>query len=78
MAMTRKVSDAPRPPLCVECWRRPVQARRNWQMIPLAWWRHQTEYHHLCGRWFAKRLKSKGRSRSGRRPALGGASGARD
>ena len=37
MAMTRKVSDAPRPPLCVECWRRPVPARRNWQRIPLAW-----------------------------------------
>ena len=40
-------------------------------------WTTLSTYHHLCGRCFSKRLKSKGRSRSGRRPALGGASGAR-
>ena len=74
-AMERKRSEARSAPLCVSCWGRPVSKRRNWQQIPLAWWRHQSEFHHLCGRCLFKRLKGRGRSRRGRRPALVGASG---
>ena len=38
--------------------------------------RNGLQRHHLCGRCFSKRLKGRGRSRRGRRPALVGASGA--
>ena len=68
---TKTVSDGPRPPLCVKCMKRPAPRRSNWAKIPPTAWRHMGEFHHPCGRCFSKRLKGRGRSRRGRRPAVG-------
>ena len=59
-----------RPPLCVQCMKRPAPRRSNWEQIPVQGWKYQSEHHHLCSHCFAKKLKVRGRSRRGRRPVV--------
>ena len=51
--MVRKAMSGP--PLCVRCWKRPAQQRKNCEKIPVTAWPYVTQYHHLCGHCFTER-----------------------